>query len=138
LSTRLAGTCATTSTPNNPDALDSRLADHGVQADVTHVPYGEHCQPDRYELSPTQHQVGVDNPTPAGVPLNMNDVELSFTLRPADFQPDETLVVAKEWAGADTDPPKAGAVSCSSWCTSSPRSGRSSRASSKPTRSEGS
>jgi hypothetical protein len=95
---------------DDADGLEAQLADHGVQADVTQVPNGEHCQPDRYELSPTQHQVGVDNPTPAGVPLNMNDVQLSFTLRPADFQPDETLVVANEWAGADTDPPKAGAV----------------------------
>ena len=98
---------------DDADGLEAQLADHGVQADVTQVPYGEHCQPDRYELSPTQHHVGVDNPTPAGVPLNVNDVELSFTLRPADFQPDETLVVANEWAGADTDPPKAGAVQLS-------------------------
>jgi hypothetical protein len=95
---------------DDADGLEALLADHGVQADVTHVPNGEHCQPDRYELSPTQHPVGVDNPTPAGVPLNMSDVELSFTLRPADFQPDETLVVANEWSGADADPPKAGAV----------------------------
>jgi hypothetical protein len=95
---------------DDADGLEAQLADHGVPADVTYTPYGKHCQADRYELSPTQHQVDVDNPTPAGVPLNMNDVELSFTLRPADFQPDETLVVANEWAGADTDPPKAGAV----------------------------
>jgi hypothetical protein len=95
---------------DDADGLEEQLGDHGVPADVAYTPYGKHCQADRYELSPTQHQVDVDNPTPAGVPLNMNDVELSFTLRPADFQPDETLVVANEWAGADTDPPKAGAV----------------------------
>jgi hypothetical protein len=95
---------------DDADGLEAQLADYGVPADVTYTPYGKHCQADRYELSPTQHQVDVDNPTPAGVPLNMNDVELSFTLRPADFQPDETLVVANEWAGADTDPPKAGAA----------------------------
>lgn len=95
---------------DDADGLEAQLADHGVQADVTYVPYREHCQPDRYELSPTQHRVGVDWPTTAGVPINANGVELSFTLRPADFQPDETLVVANEWRGADTDPPMAGAV----------------------------
>lgn len=95
---------------DDADGLEAQLADHGVQSDVTYVPYGEHCQPGRYDLSPTQRQVDVDNPTPAGVPLNVNDVELSFTLRPADFQPDETLVVANEWTGAESNPPKPGAV----------------------------
>jgi hypothetical protein len=97
---------------DDADGLEAQLADYGVPADVTYTPYGKHCQADRYELSPTQHQVDVDNPTPAGVPLNMNDVELSFTLRPADFQPDETLVVENVWRtvdGAGTDP-KASAI----------------------------
>jgi hypothetical protein len=95
---------------DDADGLEAQLEGYGVSADVTYTPIGEHCQADRYDTSPTQHHVDVDNPTPAGVPLNMNDVELSFTLRPADFQPNETLVVENAWAGADTNPPKAGAV----------------------------
>jgi hypothetical protein len=80
------------------DGLKQQLAGYGVPADVTYTPIGEHCQADRYELSPTQHQVDVDHGTAAGVPLNVNDVELSFTLRPADFQPDETLVIVNSLA----------------------------------------
>jgi hypothetical protein len=91
---------------DDADGLEAQLADHGVPADVTYTPHGKHCQPDRYERSPTQRQVDVDNPTPAWLPLNLNDVELSFTLRPADFQLDETLVVVNEWARADLDPTK--------------------------------
>lgn len=94
---------------DDADGLEAQLEDYGVPADVTYTPIGERCQTDRFDLSPTQHQVDVNNPTTAGVPLNINDVELSFTLRPADFQPDETLVVENEWAGADTDTPNAGA-----------------------------
>lgn len=95
---------------DDAEGLEAQLAEHGVPADVAYTPYGKHCQADRYGLSPTQHQVDVDNATLAGIPLNMNDVVLSFNLRPADFQPDETLVVVNSWAGTDTDPTK-GAVS---------------------------
>ena len=78
---------------SDADGLEQQLAEYGVPADVTYTPIGEHCQADRYELAPTQHQVNVDHGTATRVPLNVNDVELSFTLRPADFQPDETLVI---------------------------------------------
>jgi hypothetical protein len=40
----------------------------------------------------------VDHGTATGIPLNVNDVELSFTLRPADFQPNETLVIVNSLA----------------------------------------
>jgi hypothetical protein len=78
---------------DDADGLEEQLAEYGVPADVTYTPIGERCQADRYELSSTQHQVDVDHGTQAGVPLNVNDVELWFTLRPDDFQPDETLVI---------------------------------------------
>jgi hypothetical protein len=94
---------------DDADGLEAQLAEHGVPADVTYTPYGQHCQADRYEPSPTQHRVDLDYPNPAGVPLNVNDVELSVTLRPAEFQPDETLIIENKWAG-EADPPKAGAV----------------------------
>jgi hypothetical protein len=78
---------------SDADGLEQQLADYGVPADVTYTPIGYHCQADRYELSPTQRQVDIDHGIATGVPLNVDDVELSFTLRPADFQPNETLVI---------------------------------------------
>ena len=78
---------------SDADGLEQQLAQYGVPADVTYTPIGYHCQADRYVLSPTQHQVNVERKTATGVPLNVNDVELSFTVRPADFQPHEALVI---------------------------------------------
>ncbi len=88
---------------DDADGLEEQLAEYGVQADVVYTPIGERCQPDRYELSPTQHQVDVDHGTQAGVPLNVNDVEFWFTLRPDDFQPDETLVIENHLSADDID-----------------------------------
>ena len=78
---------------DDADGLEEQLAEYGVPANVAYAPIGERCQVDRYELSSTQHLVDVDHETQAGVPLNVNDVEFSFSLRPDDFQPDETLVI---------------------------------------------
>jgi hypothetical protein len=91
---------------DDSDGLEAQLAEHGVPADVAFTPYGERCQADRYEASPTQHEVDVHyGGLGAGVPVDSPDVELSFTLRPADFQPDETLVIVNNfWAGEVIDP----------------------------------
>jgi hypothetical protein len=92
---------------DDADELEAQLEEHGVPADVSYTPADKRCQPDRYDPAPTQHQVDVDyGPPRAGVRLDdVNRFKLSFTLRPADFQTDETLVVVNDvWAGETVDP----------------------------------
>jgi hypothetical protein len=71
---------------NDADGLEAQLEEHGVPADVdyTALPDEPMCQDDRG--TPADHSYIFEvTPTDEG--------GLSFTIRPSDFQPDETLVI---------------------------------------------
>jgi hypothetical protein len=73
---------------DDADELEAQLEAHGVPADVAYTPEGERCQPDRFELAPEQHRVRVDW-----------GKDISFTVRPADFADDESLVLWNDHLG---------------------------------------
>jgi hypothetical protein len=95
---------------DDAEGLEAQLEAHGVPADVTYTPWHKRCQPDRFEYAPEQHQVGVTYGIDRiGVREDeLNDVELSFTLRPTDFGPDETLVIVNDFQARLVKDPQTG------------------------------
>ena len=97
---------------DDAEGLETRLEAHGVPADVAYTPLHQRCQPDRFAYAPEQHQIGVSYGVDRiGVSEDeLNDVELSFTLRPADFRPDETLVIVNDFQARLVKDPQTGIV----------------------------
>ncbi|AZM47076.1 hypothetical protein DMB38_15810 [Streptomyces sp. WAC 06738] len=77
------------------EGLERQLEEHGVSAEVDYVEWGQECQPERGESATRDFLLKQGAPPPEA------DGPYTFTVRPADFKPGETLVLETtlEWQG---------------------------------------
>ncbi|MFW6723292.1 hypothetical protein ACHZ98_24680 [Streptomyces sp. MAR4 CNY-716] len=73
------------------EGLERQLEEHGVSAEVDYVEGGKWCRQDRGETVDRDFLFDQQSPKEQGG-------SWSFTVRPADFEPGETLVIDTAWS----------------------------------------